>query len=245
MSGSEIVPPELLSSVDRVARYLSAFAMSPCYDVWEENGEARHTSTLACVYGGLLAAARLLGEQQDLKRAEEVQASVSKSAANVGFMAKSTSNGDVDASSLWLSAPFGLVETGDEYFAATVALIEDRLTFEGGIRRYPTDVYFGSGAWPVLTGSLGWHYLVSGDLEGAERCRNWIEDQLDDGGLLGEQFGGDRRDPEHYRTWVKRWGQPAQDLTWSHAMYVILSLAIDNHDASRARPVLFSPEGRT
>ena len=35
-----------------------------------------------------------------------------------------------------------------------VALIKERLTFEGGTRRYPTDVYFGSGAWPVLTDRL-------------------------------------------------------------------------------------------
>ena len=52
------VPEALRGSVERVGRYLDAFALSPCYDVWEENGSALHTSTLACVYGGLAAAAR-------------------------------------------------------------------------------------------------------------------------------------------------------------------------------------------
>ena len=43
----------------------------------------------------------------------------------------------------------------DDYFATSITLIEERLALDGGIRRYPTDVYFGSGAWPVLTGSFG------------------------------------------------------------------------------------------
>jgi GH15 family glucan-1,4-alpha-glucosidase len=139
---------------------------------------------------------------------------------------KSTSNDDVDASSLWLTAPFGVVDAKDEHFANTVALIEDRLTLNGGIRRYPTDVYFGSGAWPVLTGSLGWHYVGVGDRARAERCREWMAEHFDENGLLAEQFGGDERDPVHYEEWVARWGHPAKDLTWSHAMYVVLSLAL-------------------
>jgi GH15 family glucan-1,4-alpha-glucosidase len=116
----------------------------------------------------------------------------------------------------------------------TVAAIEDRLTLEGGIRRYPTDIYFGSGAWPVLTASLGWHYLALGDVDGAERCRDWIADHFKVDGQLGEQFGGEHRDPVHYHEWLERWGPPAQDLTWSHAMYVVLCVALENHYASLA-----------
>jgi GH15 family glucan-1,4-alpha-glucosidase len=119
-----------------------------------------------------------------------------------------------------------LVSAGDEYFAKTVAMIEDRLTLGGGIRRYPTDVYFGSGAWPVLTASLGWHYVAIGDIEGAERCRAWIASHFDGEARLGEQFGGEERDYEHYHEWVLRWGVPARDLMWSHAMFVILSLEL-------------------
>ncbi len=43
-------------SVERVGDYVATFALSPCFDVWEENGGAVHTSTLGCVYGGLTAA---------------------------------------------------------------------------------------------------------------------------------------------------------------------------------------------
>ena len=65
-----------------------------------------------------------------------------------------------------------------------------------------------------------------------------MADHFDDNGCLGEQFGGERRDPEHYREWVDRWGPPAKDLTWSHAMYVVLCAALDDLDGSSAGSTL-------
>jgi GH15 family glucan-1,4-alpha-glucosidase len=226
LSGYERVPNEFLDSIERVARYLETFSQGTCYDVWEENGDAQHTSTLACVYGGLKAAALLLTESKYEDTAAQVQERLSEYASQTGYFVKSSNNSDVDASSLWLSTPFDAVKSTDEYFSKTVALIEDRLTLHGGLRRYPTDVYFGSGAWPVLTASLGWHYAAIGDFESAERCRQWIFARFDRDGCLGEQYGGDERDFQHYQEWVARWGPPAQELTWSHAMYVVLCAAI-------------------
>ena len=133
-----------------------------------------------------------------------------------------------------------MVEPNDQHLTLTVSAIEDRLTLDGGLRRYPTDIYFGSGAWPVLTASLGWHYLTVGDLVSAQLCKDWITARFDEAGRLGEQFGGELRDPEHYHEWVERWGLPAQDLTWSHAMYVVLSVALDNFDGSNDGGVFFS-----
>ncbi len=226
-TGRSGVPDDLRDSVERVASYLSTFAFSPCYDVWEENGEAQHTSTLACVYGGLSSASQLLDDPAYRARAEEVRAFLVECASRNGLYIKSSTNGDVDASTLWLSEPFGVVGDSDEFFERTVALVEERLTLDGGIRRYPTDVYFGSGAWPVLTGSLGWYYAGIGDVDGADRCRRWIASHFDESGRLGEQFGGNQRDATHYQEWVDRWGPPAQDLMWSHAMYIVLSLEIE------------------
>jgi GH15 family glucan-1,4-alpha-glucosidase len=144
-----------------------------------------------------------------------------------GVYVKSSENGDVDASELWLLAPFQAVNANDPSFLETVATIESRLTLDGGIRRYSTDVYFGSGAWPVLTASLGWHAVAVGDLEKAKRCLAWVAAHFDDDRRLGEQYGGERRDTHHYDEWVGRWGHPAKDLTWSYAMYVVLMIAID------------------
>ena len=236
-TGHSEVPAEYVDSVRRVARYLAAFAFSPCYDVWEENGDAQHTSTLASVYGGLMAAGRMLGDESYVDRAEQVKNTLKEGAERRGYFVKSSDSDDVDASCLWLTTPFGVVDSDDEHFAATVALIEERLTLNGGIRRYSTDVYFGSGAWPVLTGSLGWHYASRGNRDSAERCRAWIAEHFDASGLLGEQFDGEDRDYEHYHEWVKRWGPPAKDLMWSHAMYIVLNVALDGADPSRDVPV--------
>ena len=240
-TGQNAVPPDLRDSVERVARYLDAFALSPCFDVWEESGSALHTSTLACVYGGLTAAGRLLDDKDLLTRAETVQSRVRSSAVRLGRYVKSSQSDDVDASVLWLSTPFCLVEPSDDHFVETVRAIEARLSLDGGLRRYPTDTYFGGGAWPVLTASLGWHYLAVGDLDAARRCLDWVAGHFDDEGRLGEQFGGERRDPEHHREWVKRWGPPARDLTWSHAMYVVLCAALDAGGGSQADNALTRP----
>lgn len=228
-------------SVVRVAQYLKSFALSPCYDVWEESGTALHTSTLACVYGGLMTAARILDEPEYLDAAHQVKDALVSSAARLGHFAKSSENDDVDASTLWLGTPFQVVAPNDEHFATTVSLIEDRLLFEGGVRRYASDTYFGSGAWPVLTASLGWHYADAGDLEKAHHCLDWIADRFDGRGRLGEQFGGDARDPRHYDEWVERWGPPAADLTWSHAMYVILARVLETLDDDDVTPATAAP----
>jgi len=222
---------DLRDAIRRVGRYLAIFALTPCYDVWEESGSALHTSTLACVVGGLETAGRLVGDESFLESAASISAQVIDSAAQLGHFAKSNENQDVDASVLWLGTPFRVVAPSDPHFARTVSMVEDRLTLEGGLRRYPTDTYFGSGAWPVLTASLGWHYAALGNLTEARRCRDWVAAHFDSLGRLGEQFGGESRDAQHYLEWVDRWGPPAQDLTWSHAMFVVLSMAIDEFEA--------------
>jgi GH15 family glucan-1,4-alpha-glucosidase len=239
------VPDQFRESVARVGRYLATYALSPCYDVWEESGTAVHSSTLACVYGGLATAGRLLNDADLLASAEMVRERLLNDATRNGFFVKSSESAAVDASLLWLSTPFAVVQPENGLFATTVDQIVSELTFSGGLRRYPTDTFYGSGAWPVLTGSLGWHSLALGDLDGARRCRDWISAHFDRLGRLGEQFGGEERDAKHYHEWVERWGPSAQDLTWSHAMYVVLSIGIkDLEEMDPAReliPVLESP----
>jgi len=225
--GADTVPQELQESVQRVARYVDALALTSCFDVWEEHGSARHGSTLACVYGGLMSAASLLERPELRDRAEAVRAAAGESNERIGRFAKSTESDAVDSSLLWLSTPFGVTTPDDPCFAETVRTIEQQLTFEGGLRRYPQDIYYGSGSWPVLTASLGWHYAAAGDRDAALRCLAWITEHFDQQGRLAEQFGGERRDPRHYQEWVERWGIPAADLTWSHAMHVVLCTELE------------------
>ena len=115
---------------------------------------------------------------------------------------------------------------------ATSQQIAAELDLDGGIRRYPADTYYGGGAWPVLTASLGWYYAAVGDLDAARLRQDWVAQRIDDRGRLAEQFGGERRDPVNYGEWVKRWGPPAADLLWSHAMYVLLATEIAEREAA-------------
>ena len=229
------LPAELRQSVQRAAGYVAAFALDPCYDVWEENGGGVHTSTLACVYGGLTAAAELLEEPALLRRAREVQSHVRTAASALGRFCKSTVSTEVDASMIWLATPFGLVDDRDPLFEAAVGDITQQLTLDGGIRRFPSDTFFGGGAWPVLTASLGWHLAVTGDREAALANLEWVAGHIDAQGRLGEQFGGDRRLPDMYREWVGRWGHPARDLLWSHAMHAVLATELAAATSSAAK----------
>ena len=228
MTGVDSLSNSLRPTVERVAKYLSTYAFSPCYDVWEESRTGLHSSTLACVYGGLSTASRLLSNGEFLLRASDVAKRIRDSSLEHGRYVKSSESSDVDSSLLWLGTPFDVVSSADDVFEATVREIERTLTLNGGLRRYPTDVYFGSGAWPVLTASLGWHFVEIGDIPGAIRCRDWIAQRFDDQGRLGEQFFGDVRDPINYSRWVDLWGPPAKDLVWSHAMFVILCMEIES-----------------
>lgn len=226
-SGRTTLPEALLEPATRVARYVNALALTNCFDVWEEHGSCRHGSTLASVFAGLHSAARMLGMQELARRADTVRLAAREGTARLGRFVKSSGSDAVDASLLWLATPFGLVEPDDPHFIETVREIESQLTFEGGVRRYAVDTYYGSGSWPVLTASLGWHYAVAGDHAAARRCHKWIVDRVDAEGRLAEQFGGERRDPQHYEEWVERWGPPAADLAWSHAMHVVLCKELD------------------
>jgi len=213
---------ELAESAELAGRYLEAVGQDPCFDCWEESGTDVHTSTLACVYGGLAAASVLTGSTHARRKAEEVADNIASRVSNGGTFAKSSAHAGVDASLLWLAVPFGAVEVQDPVMAATASAIEEGLALDGGIRRYKEDTYYGGGAWPLLTAWLGWYRASQGDLEAARRCASEVERRYDSAGRLPEQVGGETRDPTDYLLWVGRWGEPAADLTWSHAMYFVL-----------------------
>ena len=237
--GGDALADELSQSVELASEYLGAVALDPCYDCWEENGAAVHTSTLACVYGGLRAAGQLGGREPARRKADEVAEYIFARMRSEGRFAKSSDNRGVDASLLWLAVPFGVVSARDPVMATTAAEIAFRLDLEGGTRRYTTDTYYGGGAWPLLTAWLGWYHCSTGDLDGARRYAAWVEERFDAAGRLPEQVGGEDRDLSAYQVWVGRWGPPAADLAWSHAMYFVLS---DELERRRERPPGDMPE---
>ncbi len=132
----------------------------------------------------------------------------------------------VDASLLWIAAPFELVTPAERRFAATLARIEAELvSADGGVHRYAADTYYGGGAWLLLTASIGRVYVrrnQPGDLDRALRCLRWIEAQAAPDGGLPEQVAARALHPEFIDQWRNTWGESACPLLWSHATYLAL-----------------------
>jgi GH15 family glucan-1,4-alpha-glucosidase len=233
-------------AVGLVSAYLQAVALDTCFDCWEENGDALHTSTLACTYGGLRAASALVGSsassQAAGRRADDVQGLIAERAVLGGRFVKSSNDAGVDASLLWLAVPFGAAGPSSPAMTATAQAIEETLDLDGGTRRYQGDTYYGGGAWPLLTAWLGWYRAVTGDMAAAPRCEKWVEACFDTSGQLPEQLGGAQRDPASYSDWVGKWGPPAADLAWSHAMFLVLQDQLDEEAAPRSEGPSGTPQ---
>jgi GH15 family glucan-1,4-alpha-glucosidase len=218
--GKANVPEWAEPAVRKTVRYLSQTWWLPNYDAWEEHGDRRHPATLACVYGGLAAAARL--GRADPRLAERVRRYTIEHGVLNGTFVKSFGEIGVDASLLWTGVPFQLVNPEHSVMTRTVDEIERTLLVDGGLRRYAADTYYGGGRWILLTAWLGWYYASVGRLVEAESCARWIEAQASAEGYLPEQVLDQVRDQAKLRTWRERWGEVAEPLLWSHAMYLVL-----------------------
>lgn len=233
------LPPEWVGTVRQTAEYLAELVLEPCYDVWEENGDQIHISTVGSVAAGIQSAMSLLNCTASGSELSHLEDAIARArhqiaaAGQSGWYPKSNQKRGVDASTIWLSAPLQLVPADDNVMARTVAQVERTLIFEGGVRRYAEDTYFGGGAWPVLTCSLGLHHVRTKRFSAAQSCLDWAVSRVDPLARLGEQYGGERRDPEYYHTWLRKWGPPARDLLWSHAMLVLLAIQLGDAPASK------------
>jgi GH15 family glucan-1,4-alpha-glucosidase len=220
LPGTSNIPEWAEPAVRKTVRYLSQTWWLPNYDAWEEHGDRQHPATLACVYGGLVAAERL--GWADPRLAERVRRYTIDQGVLDGTFVKSFGEPGVDASLLWTAVPFELVNPEDSVMTRTVEEIERTLLVDGGVRRYAADTYYGGGRWILLTAWLGWYYAFVGRVEEAESCARWIEAQASPEGYLPEQVLDQVRDQAKLRMWRERWGEVAQPLLWSHAMYLVL-----------------------
>ncbi|MFI1567853.1 glycoside hydrolase family 15 protein [Streptomyces sp. NPDC020490] len=219
-------PAPYREAVRLTVGYLAATWDLPCYDWWEEYREHRHGATLGAIRGGLAAihAAGLDDTGLCERTVTRIDTLVRDDGLYDGGLAKWLGGDTVDASLLACLTPFASVDPAGPIARATLAAIErDLVEPEGGVHRYPQDVFYGGGQWPVLAGLLGWHYARVGRVDDARRELDWIASQAADG-LLPEQAPGVRLlAPEHLARWEERWGPNATPLLWSHAMYLILA----------------------
>ncbi len=205
------------------ADYLSVLWQHPCYDSWEEHPDKIHLYTLAAIYGGLQAHARL-ADRDHKDTLQAIKTFVQKNGEKEGYFVKFIGSDVVDANLLGLATPYRLVSPDHDAMLATAAKIEQTLSCKGvGIHRYATDTFYGGGEWVLLTGWLGWYYTEIGKTDQARAILRWIESQADKNGYLPEQVANNLNDPNYFAPWAKRWGPIASPLLWSHAMYIILS----------------------
>ncbi|GAW93640.1 glycoside hydrolase family 15 protein [Calderihabitans maritimus] len=216
-----------VTSIETVIDYLLKFWWVPCFDCWEENENWVHPSTLGCIYGGLKEIIIDFDYKKDLVNNVliQIKEKILTEYVEDGHFVKLPGSSEVDANLLWLSVPFGVIEPQHPLMRRTVEKIEEDLT-DGGVKRYRTDTYYGGGQWVLLTAWLGWYYCKVGEWNKAKRCLKWVEDQFDGEGRLPEQVPYCLNSEEHYWKWVNKWGPIAKPLLWSHAMYIILKLAV-------------------
>lgn len=229
-------------AVRDVVRYLTASWDLPCYDCWEEHGDRVHPATLACVFGGLSAAGRRLGDAEALRTAQSVRAALLADGVRGGRLVKSIGTEGIDASLLWCATPFRALDPSDPIMRRTVALIEQELVGpspaglrSGGVYRYPEDTYYGGGQWILLAAWLGWHYVDRGEPHRAVPLLEWVKAQATAQGWLPEQRSVDVHDPAYVAVWLERWGPVATPLLWSHAMHLVLCQALAEAGAAEDR----------
>jgi GH15 family glucan-1,4-alpha-glucosidase len=220
-----IEPPDAWrASVDLLARYLGALWRLPCYDCWEEFGDRVHTATLAAIYGGLSAAAQMLGDAAHTRAAATIKAFVLDSCVDNGALVKFVGSAAADASLLHVATPYRLLSPGDPLMRATIARVESELRRDGGgVHRYADDSYYGGGEWVLLTAYLGWYYVELGETARARELLDLAARCADDAGNLPEQVAAHLNHPAMLAEWENRWGPVARPLLWSHAAYLTLA----------------------
>lgn len=214
-------------SIELIVTYLSVFWRLPNSDCWEENVDKIHPSTLACIHGGLSAINRLLKRESIFKVTTEIEQFLLEQAVFEGRFAKYVGSTSVDASLLWLAVPFRVFTLDHPYITNTVVVLEEELLHNGGVHRFPEDTYYGGGEWLLLSCWLGWYYSLVGRYDEATRQLQWVEQQADGQGYLTEQVLEHVNQPQYISHWENRWGKVAKPLLWSHAMYLVLSKALE------------------
>ena len=249
LSGSTHLLKELCEPIQITLRYLELVWKLPNYDCWEEYPEYLHPYSLATAFAGFdsiaslvrtgqigtgpVAAEELAGQVKDfIMKYAVYQGRVVKHVwpAQARELPRPIFQSGVDASLIGIAVPYNVLPLDAPLMQATIQAIETHLHRpEGGVYRYKADVYYGGGEWLLLTAWLGWYYALTGKIEQAESLRSWIESQADGDGRLAEQVSGHTLAPEHFEPWQKKWGPVASPLLWSHAMYIILVNAIQDH----------------
>lgn len=228
LTGSTHLVIDFKESIDATIKYISNLWYYPNYDIWEENRDKIHTSTLACLCGGLVAINKYINDTSIENLANKIKTYALTNCIVNDHFVKYVGSTEVDSSLSWLAVPFNVVDLNDEVFKNTMKKIEKDLLHDGGAHRYKKDTYYGGGEWLLLSSWIGWYYSKIGNTKKANELKQWVENQADENGNLPEQVCNHVNDETFYSHWVDKWGEVASPLLWSHAMYLILSSSLQN-----------------
>jgi GH15 family glucan-1,4-alpha-glucosidase len=227
LTGEESLLDTYLHEIAIIVRYLMNFWNEPCYDVWEEDGDKVHLSTLSAIYGGLSHINNHLKEGEisgTLKKIKKYITDnfVSDSIYKKTYDPSKKQVSGLDSTALTLFFPNNVVDANDPTLGNTVKEMEKKLLAGGGLKRYKGDSYYGGNPWIVTTGLLALYYIENGKKEKARDLVGWIEDQAQND-MLPEQVYNSQyaNDPLRYQWWIRYWGQISNPLLWSHAAYII------------------------
>lgn len=232
-SGSKI-SGEQIEAVKLLIAYLICFWQDPSFDWWEESFGYQHISTLGSISAGLKAAANLkIGDSVASAKASmtslEIKSFILENGTEGNRLIKWVKGAGLDGSLSALIAPLNLFESTSELSINTVMEIDESLG-RFGTYRHKDDVYFGGGKWIILSAFLGLAHLEIGNQEIAKSILVWILESADENLDLPEQLPAPLLHPEHRSDWIKRWGEPANPLLWSHAMYLKLLASVQRSE---------------
>jgi GH15 family glucan-1,4-alpha-glucosidase len=210
-------------TIKLLTAYLEKIWKVPCFDVWEESPDGIHTSTLLSIAAGLRGAEKLLNIKTKWK---EIMGFIVTHLVYKGRLKKSSLNDDVDTSICWALEPFQLFDSNDCIIINTINTIKEKLEKDCGLKRYPTDTYYGGGSWILLTANFGQCKLDLGKKEEANRNLEWVEKHFNKKGELPEQVPENLIDKDKYSYWIEKWGNIAVPLLWSHGNYIDFALAM-------------------
>lgn len=213
----------ILSAVKIVADFLMVAWSQPCYDCWEEGGDLIHGSTLLSIAGGLKSAGEITGDPQYFAEYEKIIARIESDFVIDGHFVKNSHDPRIDASLAWAALPHRAYEASHPVVLKTVDLIKEQLQNSiGGVKRYLGDTYYGGGDWILLEGLIAWNAAANGNRTSWEASRKWFSTVADSQLLLPEQLLQDVQEPKMISPWRERWGNVANPLLWSHAMYLLM-----------------------
>lgn len=225
---------ENIQATELLISYLAEFWSADSFDWWEESFGYQHVATLGSVSAGLKACSAWSSISQKNRSlastvARKIRLHISENLSADFRLTKWIGGTGLDGSLASLIAPFGLYPPNSLIARQTILAIEQELGLLGTYRHLD-DVYFGGGKWLILSSFLALAILELGDNEKPRAILEWLASTADENLQLPEQLPAPLLHPGQRQEWIDKWGEPAQPLLWSHAMYLKLYSSISQRE---------------